>query len=411
MKIKELFEKIGDTSYPQKFQNQPTLKGMNITKRTITLIDRWAKKMTTYGMLATYIPELKNVNKDLTAIAIGDLHNNRVIVGTGSKIKVSAQSVIKPFLYLYALEKGVSPENIAGMTATFMPFYTDRILRPELKMKIPDHPLGNAGAISSAAAIKNFDDFAEFMSKITGNPNIKILDKIFESEFEVNSNNRAIANRLVSSGCFKNTGEGERAYTNYTKACSLGLTVDDALNASLVLASGGVRIQNNKRIAKMNNAVIVMSAMNSYGLYEQSGLISLIVSGARANTSKSAVSGLIININPGEGAFVTYSPLLNSKGNSVYGLYASIPLNNLLALPGGMRLDVDGLNRLLENYNKKESIRVHKQIISLIRRGEGLKIFRTDSKILKHLKHTYSIQERYLINLRKSSKRRDIDLH
>jgi len=391
MKIKQLLKKIGETRYPYKFHKLPTLKDMNISKKTITLIDGWAKKMTTYGMLATYIPELKNVNKDLTAIAIGDLHNNKVIVGNGSKIKISAQSVIKPFLYLYALEKGFSSESIAGMTATFMPFYTDRIMHPELEMKIPDHPLGNAGAISSCIAIKNFNDFIKFMSKLMGNSNIKILDKIFKSEFEANNNNRAIANRLVASGHFKNTVEGERAYTNYTKACSIGLTVEDALNASLVLASGGIRVKDNKRLTKMNNTVIVMSAMNSYGLYEQSGLISLIVSGARANTSKSAVGGLIININPGVGAFVTYSPLLNSKGNSVYSLYASIPLNNLLALPGGMRLDADGLNELLENYNKKESIRVHKEIISLIRNGENSSIFRADPKILKQIRHNSSL--------------------
>src|SRR3989338_8038126 len=126
---------------------------------------------------------------------------------------------------------------------------------------------------------------------------------------------------------------------NYTKACSLGLTVEDVLNASLVLASGGTH--NKKRLAKINNVVRVMSAMNTYGLYEQSGIISLMVSGVRANTSKSGVSGLIININPGVGAFVTYNPLLNFEGNSVYGVYAMIPLNNLLALPGGMRLEPD----------------------------------------------------------------------
>lgn len=384
MNIKQLLKKIGDTKYSNK--SKESLKSLGITKNSISLIDEWAKENTTYGILATYIPELKKVDKDLTAIAIGDLQKNKIIVGTGSKIKISVQSVIKPFLYLYALEQGIPANKIAGIEATAMPFNTDRILLPELNLKAPEHPLNNAGAISAAGSINKFDDFIKYIYKLTGNKNIKILEKVFQSEYKVNNNNRAIASRLVASGRFKTTNEGDTAFTNYTKACSLGLTVNDVLNASLVLASGGLDIHINKKIIKINNIVRVLSAMNTFGLYEQSGLISLIVSGARANTSKSSVSGLIININPGVGAFVTYSPLLNLEGNSVYGLYAMIPLNSLLALPGGMRLDADELNNLLIEYNKKESIEIHKKIISLVKEGESSKIFRTDQKILNQLK-------------------------
>ncbi|MBI4452193.1 glutaminase, partial [Candidatus Woesearchaeota archaeon] len=223
MNIKELLQKIGDTSYSYQHSNKPTLKQMGIIEEKIRLIDKWAKEMTTYGMLALYIPELKKVDKDLTSIAIGDLHGNKIVVGNGSEIKISAQSVIKPFLYLYALEKGAPAEKIAGMEATAMPFHADRILQPELGLKVPEHPLNNAGAISAAGEIKDFNNFLGFIHKLTGNPKINILYKVFKSEFEVNTNNRTIANRLVASGRFKNTKQSENAYTNYTKACSLGL--------------------------------------------------------------------------------------------------------------------------------------------------------------------------------------------
>src|SRR3989338_1523109 len=386
MNIKRLLQKIGDPGYTRQYSGQPSLEKMSITKEKIILIDMWAKEMATYGMLALYIPELKKVNKNLTSIAIGDLHGNQIVVGDGSKIKVSAQSVIKPFLYLYALEKGAPAEKIAGMEATAMPFHADRILQPELGLKVPEHPLNNAGAISAAGEIKDFKDFFGFMRKLTGNPKINILYKVFKSEFKVNTNNRAIANRLVASGRFKNTKQGENAYTNYTKACSLGLTVTDVLNASLVLASGGIVIHNNKKLVDINNVVRVLSAMNTYGLYEQSGRMALLVSGARANTSKSGVGGLIMNVNPGVGAFVTYSPLLNSEGNSVYGLYAMIPLNNLLALPGGMRLDVKELSKLLGDYTKEEGIKTHHKIASLIEKGESSRVFRMNKRLMNSFK-------------------------
>ncbi len=399
MNLKELLGRIRDTKYFPDSKETHTLKNMGITQNSIALIDLWTKSMTSYGLLATYIPELKKVNKDLTAIAIGDVHKNKVIVGDGTQIKISAQSVIKPFLYLYALEKGIPAKHISGMEATAMPFNTDKILQPELESKTPEHPLNNAGAISAAGAITDFDDFIAFISRLTGNSKIEVLTPVFKSEFSVNNNNRAIANRLVASGRFKNTAEGEKAYTHYTKACSLGLTVAEVLHASLVVASGGVTIHSNKRVAKMNNVVRVMSAMNTYGLYEQSGIISLMVSGARANTSKSSVSGLIININPGIGAFVTYSPLLNCEGNSVYGVYAMIPLNNLLALPGGMRLDAEELHQLLTDYSKEESEKVHQKIIYLMKKGENSTIFRTDPKSLQELARSYTLQVKNLTEL------------
>ncbi|MCX6770136.1 MAG: glutaminase [Candidatus Micrarchaeota archaeon] len=384
--IETLFQKIRASRSVDEVQTAPTLKSLGITEKSVSLVDKWAIKLTSYGILAAYIPELKKVDKALTAIAVGDIHGNRVIVGNGAKIKISAQSVIKPFLYLYALEMGAPAKSISGLEASSMPFNTDKILRPELQMQVPEHPLNNAGAISSAGVIRKFPEFVGFMRRVTGNPGIGVLDRVFESEFNTNNNNRAIASRLVASGRFKNAKEGEEAYANYTRACSLGLTIGDVLNASLVLSSGGAGMRKKGNIAQMNNIVRVLSAMNTFGLYEQSGLFSLMVSGARANTSKSAVSGLIISINPGVGAFVTYSPLLNVEGNSVYGLYAMIPLNNLLALPGGMRLDSSELNRMLREYNMEESIKVHHKIISLMKDGENSKIFRIDEKILAQLK-------------------------
>src|SRR3989338_8829740 len=95
MELKELLKKVGNTEFSYKTQKTPTLAQLGITETKVGLIDTWAKGTITYGMLATYIPELKKVDKELTAIAVGDLHGNEIIAGTGTRVSVTAQSTIK----------------------------------------------------------------------------------------------------------------------------------------------------------------------------------------------------------------------------------------------------------------------------------------------------------------------------
>jgi glutaminase len=89
--------------------------------------------------------------------------------------------------------------------------------------------------------------------------------------------------------------------------------------------------------------------MNSFGFYERTGEISLLAAGVRALSCKSGVGGLIINIDPGRGAFCTYGPRLDKSGNSVFGKYSLIPLNNVMSAPNPMRLSIE---ETLRSINK-----------------------------------------------------------
>lgn len=327
------------------------LETMSITKTLIEQIYKWANETATYGELASYIPELTKVDPSKTAIAIGDLSGNILTVGNGKNVRVSIQSVIKPFLYIYALQQGLPAGSISSIEATASSFNTDQVLQPELRRTRPSHPLNNAGAISSAGSIKVFDDFLKFMKVLTNNPKLAILEDVFTSETETNSNNRAIAYRLVAAGRFKNQKEGEKALENYTRACSIGVTAEEAVQACLILAHGGEK--NGKRIMKQDHVVRAINAMNSYGLYEYTGEISLLAAGTRALSCKSGVGGLIINIDPGRGAFCTYGPRLDSAGNSVFGKYALIPLNNILAAPNAMRLSTEEIIRSIKEERNR----------------------------------------------------------
>jgi len=327
-----------------------TLDEMGITEELIKQIYKWANETATYGELASYIPELAKANPNKTAIAIGDLSGNIIAVGNGRNVRPSIQSVIKPFLYIYALEQGLPAESISSVEATAVAFGTDKILQPELNKKRPGHPLNNAGGISSAGSIGDFADFLKFMKVLTDNPNLAVIEDVFTSEMKKNSNNRAIAYRLVAVGRFKNQKEGEKALENYTRACSIGVTAEEITRACLVLANGGKK--NGKSIIKQDYVVRTINAMNSYGLYEHTGEISLLAAGARALSCKSGVGGLIINIDPGRGAFCTYGPKLDSAGNSVFGRYALMLLNNILAAPNAMRLSAEEIIRSINKESK-----------------------------------------------------------
>jgi glutaminase len=271
-----------------------------------------------------------------------------IAVGNGVDVKVSIQSVVKPFLYIYALQKGLALSDISYIEPTAMHFNTDAVLQPESHKSRPGHPLNNAGAISSSGAIDNFDDFLAFMRCLTGNPKLAVMEDVYLSEMATNANNRAIAMRLVATGRFANIVDGMRALDNYTRACAIGVTPSEITAACVVLARGG-KIDGEQVISE-NHIVRAINAMNSYGLYERTGEISLLAAGVRALSCKSGVGGLIINIDPGRGAFTTYSPRLDAAGNSAFGKYALIPLNNLLSAPYAMRLSADEIINTIAEF-------------------------------------------------------------
>lgn len=328
----------------------PTLEEMNITPIIVQQIYEWARGYANDGELANYIPQLACVDDSKCAIVISDLHGNNIAVGNGLDVKVSIQSVVKPFLYIYALQQKVDPRDISFIEPTAMHFNADAVLQPESHKSRPGHPLNNAGAISSAGMIRRFEDFLDFMRILTGNEELDVIDEVYQSEMKTNANNRALAMRLVDTGRFESIQEGERALDFYTRACAIGVTTDEITQACVVLARGGV--VNGKSIICENNIVRAVNAMNSYGLYEHTGEISLLAAGVRALSCKSGVGGLIINIDPGRGAFCTYGPKLDSVGNSTFGKYALIPLNNILASPYAMRLSADEIIRTIAHFDK-----------------------------------------------------------
>jgi glutaminase len=101
----------------------------------------------------------------------------------------------------------------------------------------------------------------------------------------------------------------------YTRQCALEVTVHDLAMMAATLANGGVNPATGIRVVRPGVCRRVLAVMATAGLYERSGdwLYEIGVPG------KSGVSGAIMAVSPGKGGVATFSPRLDSAGNSVRG--------------------------------------------------------------------------------------------
>ncbi len=378
------------TEGKRQFVSPPTLTEMGVTKEKLRLIDEFAWE-NAYGATAAYISALidpKIVNPSIRVIIVGDLWGNVIAVGSGDfrSVRPSFQSTSKHFSYIDGIMRGDLHEEIAGVRQTNNPFNKDSMQDPANEIDRPDNPVNNAGAISAGRLIgKNFDSFLAFMRKLTGNPDLRMDQRIFQSELDTAFNNMAIGYRLAATGRLLSHEEVRDAVTNYVRACSIVATPMEILRANLVIAAGGMdlptRLKEYRKgqqffnekycLFDPNAAIGAENALNVAGLYENQGIMNLMVSGARATTMKSGVSGLEVAIQPGAGVAVTYQVWLDSAGNSTYGNVAHILLNELMAGPCAVpiRLTPHELARRLKLQEKMDAPTTVTKVLALMEKG------------------------------------------
>lgn len=115
---KQLLQTILDNQ--KRVPHTLSLSDMGITTDIVNQIYEWARPYAAEGEVANYIPQLARVDANKSAIVIGDLLGNQIAVGDGVDVKVSIQSVVKPFLYIYALQQGIAPHDISYIEPTAM---------------------------------------------------------------------------------------------------------------------------------------------------------------------------------------------------------------------------------------------------------------------------------------------------
>lgn len=267
------------------------------------------------GANADYIPILDTVPSDLFGVAIVTADGKTYVAGDVD-YTFSIQSVSKPFTAALVMRQQ-GPEAIAekiGVEPTGLPFNSK--IAVELLPARSANPMVNAGAIAAVSMVEAKDEadrWQQVLDNLSGfaGAELKVIDEVFESEYETSWSNRAIANLLFNYE--RLYSEPEEALVVYTKQCSVGVNTRQLAMMGATLANGGVNPKTGKRLLNADDVPELLAIMMVAGFYDESGLWAY-----RAGLpAKTGVGGGIVAVVPGRMAIAAFSPRLNEAGNSI----------------------------------------------------------------------------------------------
>lgn len=269
------------------------------------------------GEVASYIPELANVDPEHFAVSIQLINEENYSYGD-HQTKFSIQSISK--VLLLCLVYRDMDEKIwerVDVEPSGNPF--NSLVQLESDNGIPRNPFLNAGAlVISDILIDLFDDpkkeFLAFVRDLTDSQTINYSETVAKSELKIGFRNAALCNFIKSFGNIKN--DPEDVLNLYSLICSVEMTTLELCNAFTFLANGGKKIIDKKEILTKSQAKRVNAIMQTCGFYDESGEFSFRV----GLPGKSGVGGGIVALFPGRYVITVWSPKLNPKGNSYRGM-------------------------------------------------------------------------------------------
>jgi len=241
------------------------------------------------------------------------------IFGAGDfTMPFSIQSISKIFGLVMAMNrKGEPLWKRVSMEPSGQPF--NSIIQLEWEKGIPRNPVINAGALLIADVLTSqFSSsklaFLSFMRKLAGDDNIYIDKHVYKSELSHGSRNAALAYLMKSFGNIES--EIPEVLSHYFTQCSIAMNCQQLASSLLFLANKGVVPKSNEVICSPRDSHRVNAILSTSGMYDQSGEFAFSV----GLPAKSGVGGGVIAIVPGYGVICSWSPPLNSFGNSVVGV-------------------------------------------------------------------------------------------
>jgi glutaminase len=207
-----------------------------------------------------------------------------------------------------------------GVNATGLAF--NSIMAIEQHGGSASNPFVNAGAIQTVSWV-TAKDTADRWAKIKTNMDafagrtLPFNEKVYDSEVNDNKRNQAISKLLDAYG--RMGSDPLEATTEYTKQCSINVSANDLAVMGATLANHGLNPVTKVQVVDPKNPPYVMAVMTTAGLYDNAGDW-LYDTGTPA---KSGVGGGILAVVPGKLAIGTFSPKLDTYGNSVRGQLAT----------------------------------------------------------------------------------------
>jgi glutaminase len=268
------------------------------------------------GAVADYIPELSKANPRHFGVALATIDGHVYEVGDSS-IEFTIQSISKAFIFALALET-VDQEQIEACVGVEPSGEAFNSIRLNGKNQ-PFNPMVNAGAIACSGLIYQqerevaFERILDMLSRFAGRK-LSIDEQVYASESTTGDRNRAIAWLLRNYAVIKD--DVDAVLDVYFRQCSVLVTARDLAVMAATLANGEVNPLTGVRVISPYSVARTLSVMTSSGMYDYAGEWVYRV----GMPAKSGVGGGIIAALPSQFGLGTFSPLLDSHGNSVRGL-------------------------------------------------------------------------------------------
>lgn len=269
------------------------------------------------GKVATYIPELANVDDSMFGVHMTTLDGTGFGMGNHLQ-KFSIQSIAK-VLSLTLAYKIVGESIWTRIDVEPSGTKFDSLLLLETYHGIPRNPFINSGAIVICDILLSLlddarEEFLEFVRDLSDLPDLNYSDKIADSEKAHGYRNTALCNFIKSFGNIEN--EPAEVLDFYFDMCSLEMNCQQLSKTFAFLANGGHKLLDNKKIISKSKSKRINALMLTCGFYDESGEFAFKV----GLPGKSGVGGGIVALYPGNYAIAVWSPRLNPNGNSYKGM-------------------------------------------------------------------------------------------
>ena len=299
----------------------------------------------TGGTVASYIPELSKADPAHFGISLATLDGHVYEVGD-TKVPFTIQSVSKPFVFALALDTlgAARVESAIGVEPSGDPFNS-------IRLNADNHPFNamvNAGAITCTGLIREargsgaFEYIRQALGRFAGRE-LAVDEAVFVSETTSGDRNRAIAYLLRTSHVIRD--DVDAVLETYFRQCAVLVTARDIAVMAATLANRGVNPLTREQVVTPYAISRALSVMTSSGMYDYAGEWIYRV----GIPAKSGVGGGIMAALPARLGLGTYSPLLDSHGNSVRGIKVCEALSSHYDLHMLNRSD-DARNSIIADY-------------------------------------------------------------
>jgi len=268
------------------------------------------------GAVADYIPELLKADPRHFGIALATTDGHLYEIGDAA-VPFTIQSISKAFVFSLALEI-FGPDRVAtviGVEPSGDAFNSIRLSADNR----PFNPMVNSGAIACSALIheahgqKAADYIRHMLGRFAGR-DLDVDESVFKSERLTGDRNRAISYLLRNYGIIK--GDVSEVLDVYFRQCSVLVTARDLALMAATLANGGINPSTGERVLSPYTVSRTLSVMTSSGMYDYAGEWIYRV----GIPAKSGVGGGILAALPTQFGLGSFSPRLDTHGNSVRGL-------------------------------------------------------------------------------------------